>query len=208
MSENTDSRSTRLPNLPRPWLGVDTAVLTVFESELCVALVSSGTKWRLPGTFVREGETLADAVRRSLSDTAGIRGLSPTQLHVFDEPHRDSRGWVVSVAHLVLVAPAALGGVAVEPVAQVRGLAFDHDDIIRLAIERVRSDYAENPDPGRLLGAEFTLFELQRLHAAVAGAPLMRDTFRRAMERRLTATGGHRRGTVGKPARLFRRINP
>jgi Uncharacterized conserved protein len=207
VSDNTDSRSTDLPDHPRPWLAVDTAVLTVHEAELCVALVSSGTQWRLPGTFVREGETLADAVRRSLGDKAGIHGLSPTQLHVFDAPHRDARGWVVSVAHVVMVAPAALGGVAVEPVAQVSGLAFDHDDIIRRAVDRVRSDYAETPDPGRLLGAEFTLFELQRLHEAVAGAPLMRDTFRRAMERRLTATGGHRSGTVGKPARLFQRID-
>jgi 8-oxo-dGTP diphosphatase len=197
-----------LPDHPRTWLAVDTAVLTVFESELCVALVSSGSQWRLPGTFVREDETLADAVRRSLSDKAGIHNLSPTQLQVFDAPQRDSRGRVVSVAHLVTAAAAALGGVAVEHVAQVHGLAFDHDEIIRLAVGRLRSDYAAAPDPGHLLGDEFTLFELQRLHEAVAGAPLMRDTFRRGMERRLTATGGQRNGTVGKPARLFRRTAP
>ncbi|MEO7006792.1 MAG: NUDIX domain-containing protein [Terrimesophilobacter sp.] len=207
MSENTGSRSSELPEHPHPWLAVDTAVLTIFEAELCVALVSHDTKWRLPGTFVHEGESLADAVCRSLRDAAGIHDLTPTQLHAFDAPRRDSRGRVVSVAHLVLVAPAALGGVAVEPVARLRGLAFDHDDIVTLAVDRVRADYADNPDPWRLLGEEFTLFELQRLHEAVAGAPLMRDTFRRAMERRLRATGGRRIGTVGKPARLFRRID-
>ncbi|GAB3030679.1 NUDIX domain-containing protein [Parafrigoribacterium mesophilum] len=206
MSEHTDDHSPGLLDRPRPHLAVATAVLTVFESELCVALVSSGTQWRLPGTLVREGETLADAVRRCLRDKAGINGLTPTQLHVFDAPGRDSRGWVVSVAHLVMVPPESLTGVAVEPVNQARGLAFDHDEIIDRALARVRSDYADTPDPAGVLGDEFTLRELQRLHEAVAGGPLMRDTFRRSMESRLAATGNRRTGGVGKPARLFRRI--
>ena len=39
-----------------------------------------------PGTFLHEGETLADAVDRSLRDKANVRGLHPRQLHVFDDP--------------------------------------------------------------------------------------------------------------------------
>ena len=47
----------------------------------------TGTGWALPGTFLHEGETLAEAVDRSLRDKANVRGLHPRQLHVFDDPH-------------------------------------------------------------------------------------------------------------------------
>lgn len=205
MGNANAGHGTRLTDFPRPSVAVDTAVLTVHDGQLCVALVSAEGRWRLPGTFVRRGESLADAVRRSLRDKAGINGLSPRQLHVFDTPDRDSRGWVMSVAHVVVVPATSLDGVALELVTEAQGLAFDHDEMVRLAVAQLRADYSEQPDPARLIGDEFTLLELQRVHEAVAGRPLMRDTFRRAMEQRLTPTGTMRHGIVGKPARVFRR---
>ena len=57
----------------------------------------------LPGTFVHEREHLHDAVLRSLRHKAGITGREPEQLKVFDDPDRDPRGWVVTVAHLDVV---------------------------------------------------------------------------------------------------------
>ena len=45
-------------------------------------------KWALPGTFLRNGETLAQAAERSLRDKAGAHGLRLRQLHVFDAPDR------------------------------------------------------------------------------------------------------------------------
>lgn len=56
-------------------------------------------RWALPGTFVHERERLADAVLRALRAKCGIEGLQPHQLRVFDDPGRDPRGWVMSVAH-------------------------------------------------------------------------------------------------------------
>lgn len=203
----TDSHGKRLTDYPRPSVAVDTAVLTVADDALSVAVVDTGSGQRLPGTFLHEGETLADAVRRSLADKAGIRGLRPQQLHVFDAVGRDDRGRVLSVAHLVVVPVEALAGVDVVDVAGLRGLAYDHDEILALAVARVRADYAAAPDPARLLGNEFTLLELERLHKTVDpdGTP-RRDSFRRRMVRVLEETGGVREGIVGKPARVFRRV--
>ncbi|WP_420898705.1 NrtR DNA-binding winged helix domain-containing protein [Cryobacterium gelidum] len=59
-------------------------------------------------------------------------------------------------------------------------------------------------DPERLLGPEFTLLELLRLHSAIAGEPLGKDTFRRHMLGQLVETDAYRPGLVGKPAKLFR----
>lgn len=98
-----DSQGRALTDYPRPSVAVDTAVLTALDGELAVLLSSAGGEWTLPGTFLHEGERLADAVLRSLRAKVGVSGLRPKQLHVFDAPARDDRGWVLSVAHLDVV---------------------------------------------------------------------------------------------------------
>jgi 8-oxo-dGTP diphosphatase len=201
-----DSHGKQLSDYPQPSVAVDTAVLTVHDGSLHVVLVQNDTGWRLPGTFVHEGETLAQAVLRSLRDKAGIEGLQPRQLHVFDEPDRDDRGWVMSVAHLVVVPEAAMAGAELTPVDAADGLVYDHATIIKLAVDTLRAEYRASPDPEGLLGAEFTLLELLRLHEAIAGERLGKDTFRRHMLDRLVETDAYQQGVVGKPARIYRRV--
>ncbi|WP_341953380.1 NUDIX domain-containing protein [Salinibacterium sp. TMP30] len=203
-----DSHDRALTDYPRPSVAVDTAVLTVPPgAALSVLLVRTGNDWRLPGTFLHEGERLADAVLRSLQTKAGVSGLSPRQLHVFDDPARDNRGWVLSVAHLDVVPWSRLtidkSLAKVVPVTDAGSLPYGHNDILDQAVASIRSSYASTPDPAGLLERPFTLRQLQQLHETVAGEPQMRDTFRRAMEPRLRATGEVAAGTVGKPARLF-----
>lgn len=101
--------------------------------------------------------------------------------------------------------PAGRDDVRLAPVAGIRTLPYDHKAIVAAAAERVRSLYDNLPDPDRLLGVEFTLRELRLAHEAIAGRPLQRDTFRRAMEPALRATCRSAAGVVGRPADLFRR---
>ncbi|BDZ50284.1 hypothetical protein GCM10025867_25250 [Frondihabitans sucicola] len=177
-----DATGFTLADYPRPSVAVDTAVLTVTPAaELGVLLVRaerSTEGWRLPGTFLHEGERLSDAVLRSLRDKAGVTGLAPRQLHVFDDPDRDERGWVLSVAHLDAVPfpslPEDSAGTRIAPVASLAeaDLPFGHEQIIAAAAEALRTDYAVRPDPSGLLPPEpFTLTQLRRVHEAVAGTP-------------------------------------
>ncbi|WP_111721109.1 NUDIX domain-containing protein [Homoserinimonas sp. OAct 916] len=206
-----DSSGRSLTDYPRPSVAVDTAVLAVIPDKetLGVLLVRTGDGWRLPGTFLHEGERLADAVLRSLRVKAGVSGLAPTQLHVFDDPSRDDRGWVLSVAHVDAVPWSRLtideSLARVTSVTEVRELPYGHNQIIDLAVGSLRERYRASPDPAHLLEPPFTLRQLQQLHEAVAGEPLMRDTFRRTMEPELSPIGEFAIGTVGKPARLFTR---
>lgn len=211
-----DPSGKRLVDYPRPSVAVDTAVLTVPVGEpLSVLQVRDAVDgdWRLPGTFAHEGERLAAAVLRSLSDKAGVTGLAPSQLHVFDDPARDSRGWVLSVAHLDVVPASSLSSPGLDasrarlvPVDQATGMVHGHDEIVAFAVASLRALYTAAPDPRGLVAEPFTMTELRRVHEAVAGRALQPDSFRRAMLPGLVATEGKRTEGPGKPAGTYRRI--
>jgi 8-oxo-dGTP diphosphatase len=214
-SRYLDSAGKSLDDYPRPSVAVDTAVLTVSdEGALSVLLaltkdaVRGGAEaWRLPGTFLHPDETLASAVLRSLRTKAGVEGLAPRQLHVFDEPTRDDRGWVLSVAHYDVVQMGRLEvspRTRVVPVAALPALTYDHAAIVAFAVEALCADYRRMPDPAGLLGSPFTMSELRTVHESVAGSTLLPDTFRRAMLPQLTATGEYTRAGRGRPAELYR----
>lgn len=210
------SADKKLHGYPRPTVAVDTALLT-WDPDRGLLVVEMERddmgKWALPGAFLRKGETLAEAVERCLRDKIGVEGVRPRQLYVFDDPDRDERDWVLSVAHLAVVRPdqlLALGSGAAEtrlaPVDRPGELAWDHPEIVRLAKNDVRERYETHPDPERLLGNRFTMRELQQVHEAVAGDELRRVPFRRTMEPLLERTGVIQdTGTRGRPAELFRR---
>lgn len=208
----------KLHDYPRPTVAVDTALLTVDLERRTLEVAQMWRedieKWALPGTFVRRGERLAESVERCLHDKLGVENINPHQLHVFDDPDRDDRDWVISVAHVVVVRPDqvdALGsGSATQtrfvPVDRPGELAWDHPAIVRLAKNEIRRRYRAGADPEHVLGRAFTLRELQRVHEAVAGKPLERIRFRRAMEPYVESTGEIRdTGGRGRPAELFRR---
>lgn len=180
-----DSKGKALADYPHPSVAVDTAVLTVpasgLEPELEPgrlsvlltltndAAVSGDSEWRLPGTFLHLGETLSDAVLRSLREKAGVEGLQPRQLRVFDAPDRDERGWVLSVAHLVAVPADRIpltDRTQIVPVDKLPKLQYDHAEIIDAAVRALREEYQRAPDPAHLL----TSFEHEGM-AANEAAP-------------------------------------
>ena len=201
----TDERGKRLSDYPRPSVAVDTALLTVRDETLCVAVVNRDGSKRLPGTFLHEGELLAEAVERSVHQRVGLRGVVPRQLRTFDAIDRDNRGRVLSVAHMIALPEHQLIDIGVVPIDKAVGLDFDHDLIVAEAVAALRREYADHPDPARLLGECFTILDLHRTHVAIDPTTAHKDTFRRAMKRELVETDQMETGTVGKPARLFRR---
>lgn len=208
-----DREGRALTDFTRPSVAVDTAVLSLDDDLGLIVLEvrrPDGRGWALPGTFLHERETLAVAVDRSLREKANVRGLRPRQLHVFDDPDRDERGWVLSVAHVQVVQLDRLASRFTETTRLMSAgapgrLSFDHRTIIERAVEDLRSRYRGEPDPDRLLGDYFTLRELRLAHEAIAGEALQRDTFRRTMEPELAATGTTITAGRGRPAALFRR---
>ncbi|GGF35062.1 NUDIX hydrolase [Williamsia phyllosphaerae] len=206
----TDAQGRALTDHPRPSVAVDVAVLTVLDGGLRVLVVDGPFGRALPGTFLHPGERLADAAARALLDKAGVGDLAFHQLGLYDDPARDDRGWVLSMAH-GSASPAhglpptadlveVVDGRAAQP------LAFDHDDMVAAAVLDLRARYAEDADPDGLLDDRFTLLELRRVHEAVAGQQLPKDTFRRRMLAHVEGTGELVTADAGRPAELFRHI--
>lgn len=215
-AEYRDSSGKTLDEYPQPSVAVDTVALTYDKNrglEVLVVRRPDGG-FALPGTFLHPGEVLADAVQRALNQKAGVEGLEPRQLQVFDRIGRDSRGWVLSVAHVCVIPVDRLAGrfpdrTALLPVEDPGDLIYDHCQMIGLALADLRTRYADKPDPDHLLGDTFTLRQLRLLHEAVAGAPIgpaKLDTFRRHMRKHLEPTTEFDDGDGrGRPAELFRR---
>ncbi len=204
---------------PRAALTVDCVVFGFDEAELKVLLIQRGLapfkgKWALPGGFVRVDETIDEAARRELFEETGLKNIFLEQLYTFGSVERDPRERVVSVAHFALVKldehPAAGATDASDagwfPVARPPKLAFDHEDILKTALLRLRGKVRYEPIGFELLPQKFTLSQLQHLYEAVLQTDLDKRNFRKKilgmgllipLEERVR-TGAHR------PAQLFR----
>ncbi|MFI8568142.1 NrtR DNA-binding winged helix domain-containing protein [Rhodococcus sp. NPDC078407] len=204
-----DRDGNALTDYPRPSVAVDVAVLTVLENRLHVVVVPTERGPALPGTFLRPEEKLADAADRALRTKAGIVDLEFHQLRMFDAPHRDDRGWVLSMAHSAAVSARSL--MATTEFATIDNgrpsspLAFDHAEMVTEAVLELRERYAREVDPALLIAEEFTLLELRELYEIVFDRRLPKDTFRRHVLASLEGTGTTTTAGGGRPAELYRR---
>jgi 8-oxo-dGTP diphosphatase len=200
----------------------DLAILTVRGGDLQVLLVERGNepykgRLALPGGFLRDGENLDAAARRELREENGLDGapLHLEQLGAYSEPDRDPRGRVVTVAYLAIapdlpipVAGTDARGARWEPVAAVSGLAFDHDEILRDAVERARGKLEHTTLATAFCADPFTIGELRHVYEVVWGMPLDQRNFYRKVTNTdgfLVPTGAKRSHETGRPAALYRR---
>lgn len=209
---------------------VDIVLLTVVDGSLNALLIERGGQpyqgaWALPGGFKRPDETLEDAARRELREETGIE--APThlgQLAAYGDPGRDPRANVVTIAYTAVVTEALAAEAATDatqarwwPLNEVLdgtfALAFDHDRILRDAVERARAELEQTSLAAAFVGPEFTLNELQEVYETVWGEQLDRANFRRALrsqDRPWVQPTGRRRSSGsagGRPAELYRRGN-
>ncbi|MBX7114256.1 MAG: NUDIX hydrolase [Myxococcaceae bacterium] len=223
----------RAKDYPRPSVAVDLVIFTIADAQLRVLLVKRKEhpfkgSWALPGGFVRVGETAADpgedleaAAARELEEETGLSGsrVYLEQLYTFGKANRDPRMRVISVTYFALVRPdlaplVQAGGDAAQAAwFHVDGLkklelAFDHRDIVQMALTRIRGKLDDSPLAFDLVPMTFTIPELRHVHAIVTGLPQdpgnFRRRFNRMLDEGLIEKAPGKRITTSKPATVYR----
>jgi ADP-ribose pyrophosphatase YjhB (NUDIX family) len=215
-------------NLAEFKVGVDNVIFSVdtAQNRLLVLLVMRQDEpflghWCLPGTLVRQGESLEDAAYRILSEKIRVRNLYLEQLYTFGGPDRDPRESpdsygvrYLSVSYFALVRYAEaeliadrVSGIAWYPLDQIPRLAFDHNQLLEYGHRRLKNKLEYSPVAFEVLPELFTLNDLYQFYTAILGEGFSDySNFRSRLLKLgfLTDTGVKVSRGAGRPASLYR----
>ena len=209
-------------------VGVDNVIFSVDteQNRLLVLLVMRQDEpfldqWSLPGTLVRNGESLENAAHRILAEKIRVKNLYLEQLYTFGDPGRDPRESptsfgvrYLSVSYFALVrfeeaelVANGVSAIAWYPIQQLPKLAFDHNEILEYGYRRLRNKLEYSPVAFDVLPEVFTLSDLYQLYTTVLGENFSDySNFRTRLLKLgfLCDTGLKVSRGAGRPASLYR----
>jgi 8-oxo-dGTP diphosphatase len=173
--------------------------------------------WAFPGGHVNIlDEDLEDAVRREVLEETKTKFEYLEQLYTFAKPNRDPRGRYVTVAYFVLVRKdehdTIEGGddadraewIPIQKLVRMK-LAFDHNEILLMAIKRLQGKIRYAPIGFDLLQRTFTIRQIQQLYEAILQRKIHKGNFRRRITKMgILVEAGVAKPKVGPPAKLYR----
>lgn len=224
----------------KPSVAVDALVITMNEEQqLEILLIKRDThpfkdKWSLPGSFVGMEESLEEAVARGLKQKTGLENMYLEQLYTFGAVDRDPRMRIISIAYMALVPKRKLHIVETSTVAlfkvlyvgdniilknedlgitiKTTDLAFDHENELKIALERLKGKIDYTDVALELLSNKncFTIYELKLIHEAILNKPLDVGNFRRSFKKKyidtkkVTETGMESKEFSKKPSATYK----
>ena len=208
----------------KPSVAVDVVIFTIHEKKIKVLLVKRGIQpykdeWAIPGGFVdkKTDDSLEDTAIRELKEETGADARYIEQLATFGNSKRDPRGWTISVTYFALMPYEDVNLQAGSDAADAKWwpihsdkvktkLAFDHKDILKVAVSRLRSKAEYTSVAGHLLGKEFTLPKLQETIEILLDSNIDKTAFRRNLSKFDIVEDTGRQEPIEKhrPAKLYR----
>jgi ADP-ribose pyrophosphatase YjhB (NUDIX family) len=217
-------------NFPKPFATVDVVIFRIQDGLLKVLLVQRPVAvdepypglWALPGGFVdtTRDTDLESSAKRKLHEKTGVEASYLEQLGSWGSATRDPRGWSATHVYFALISADDVelraGGNASDtrwwPIEGHRvkeKLAFDHSDILKAAIGRLRNKVEYTSLPAFLMPPEFTLTELQAIYEILLGRSIEKKSFRtRILASDLLAPVNRFKAGANRPAQLYRIRNP
>lgn len=162
----------------------------------------------LPGGFMSPSERPEETAQRKLTEKTGVGAIYLEQLQTYADPDHDARGWIPAIAYLALIDAAVLRDdsnarwVAVDELPE---LAFDHAQMVRDGVERLRGKLWWSNIAVGLLPERFTMPQARAVFEAISGVRYEPSNFRRELEQSglVRATGEVARNGPGRPAALY-----
>lgn len=188
---------TRYNKQTRLLAAVDCIIFGFDGSALKLLLIKRGFEpekgnWSLMGGFVQPEENCPEAATRVLKQLTGLTNVYMEQLRSFSRPDRDPKERTISIAYYALIDIHQYEKQISDQyhaewfeLHQVPKLIFDHDEMVDMAIKRLRYKAAIHPILFELLPEKFTLPQLQILYEAVFGTEFDKRNF----SRKLLSTG-------------------
>lgn len=173
---------------PHPAVTSDCVIFGFDGVAIKVLLIQRGIepykgKWAFPGGFMQIDETIEECAKRELEEETGLKASSVEQFYTFTDVNRDPRERVITVAHYALVRLEEVKGGDDARSAQwfamneIPSLAFDHDRILRMAVNRLKERICFEPIGFELLPEIFTMSALQNLYEAILEMKFDRRNF-------------------------------
>ena len=144
----------------------------------------------LVGDLIKPSENLEEAALRILEQRTGIKDIYLEQVSTFSDVHRHPLGRVISTAFYALVNvkdynPSFLNSEDVvrwQNIEDIEDLAFDHNKILNVCIDRLRKAVRQMPIVFSILPQKFTLKQLQTVYEIILGVKLDKRNFRRKIK--------------------------
>ncbi len=185
-------------------------------------------QYALPGDLVAEEESLDAAALRVLNELTHVEGLELKQNYCFGDPmrvkHEKDQGWldyyrsnpearVITISYYTLVRkdmirplPGSFAkNVVWKNTNRLPQLAFDHNLIVKKALEDLRFSLHNEFYLKKLLPKKFTLKQIQSLYEAVLKDKFDKRNFIKKIKRdfHLKELNEKQKGEMFKPAKLY-----
>ncbi len=186
--------------------------------------------WKFPGDLIRKDEDLDTASKRILKELTGLQNIYMKQLKAFGALDRLTRrpqdmAWLKAIDHpeervitipyysLINLTENTEVGTMLNlnarwfQVDQINSLpmAFDHLEILKFALETLRSELRSKPLAFELLPAKFSLGQLQKIYEVIFEKSLDKRNFRKKVVNLsyIVPLNEYETGVSHRPAKLF-----
>lgn len=143
-------------------------------------------EWSLIGSFVNEKESVQEAAERVLEESTGLQEVYLEELGSFGDVDRDPGARVLSLVYSALIRIEEYDEDLVErhgakwfDYDKIPRLILDHNQMVDLAIEKLRRKTKYQPLGFELLPEKFTIPQLQLLYECIFQRKLDKRNFRR-----------------------------
>lgn len=186
---------TNNPKYKGQGIHVMAAIFTVDHGITKVLLVERRNEpfygmWALPGGALYNDESIEDGMSRELLEKTGLTVPNLRLCNVFGRVDRSPCMRMVGVSYLgvidrfkvqLLTSTLKTSNADWFSIENIPPLAYDHEEILKDALEKLKENIVESDLLETLFPKEFTLPEVQKVYESILGVTYDRRNFRKKM---------------------------